>query len=388
MTTAATGCLGTVKWFSNKKGFGFIAPTSDNTPTSEEIFVHQTGIVTDGQFRTLQENGEVKFDVEKEEETGKLKAVNVTNVDGTPIVPPPRQPRRPRNKAEEGGDETTAPTQEDGEAPKTSSRRNKGKSSRNNNNKTSDDTKSTPRDPPFHAKLSPRRPRNKAEEGGEETTPVEEDGEAPKNSSRRNNNKGKSSRNNNNKTSDDTKSTPRDPPFHAKLSEELKGQIESQTGLALTPHKTTVDVALDDHTRIKLGQGGYAGICLASPAMIGEGHYECTELGVVRFSWARSIKFLEETQEWTVADAADLLNTFSLMDDSVGPVQADETAAKLWGGEKPDPKEAFEANGFQMRRVVLTRPPNNRYGRGGGGGRGRNNNNKKEGEAPPVEGAL
>uniref|UniRef100_A0A7S2VCA4 CSD domain-containing protein n=1 Tax=Entomoneis paludosa TaxID=265537 RepID=A0A7S2VCA4_9STRA len=324
MTTAATGCLGTVKWFSNKKGFGFIAPTSDNTPTSEEIFVHQTGIVTDGQFRTLQENGEVKFDVEKEEETGKLKAVNVTNVDGTPIVPPPRQPRRPRNKAEEGG---------------------------------------------------------------EETTPVEEDGEAPKNSSRRNNNKGKSSRNNNNKTSDDTKSTPRDPPFHAKLSDELKGQIESQTSLALTPHKTTVDVALGDHTRIKLGQGGYAGICLASPAMIGEGHYECTELGVVRFSWARSIKFLEETQEWTVADAADLLNTFSLMDDSVGPVQADETAAKLWGGEKPDPKEAFEANGFQMRRVVLTRPPNNRYGRGGGG-RGRNNNNKKEGEAPPVEGAL
>lgn len=44
---------GTVKWFSNKKGFGFIAPTSDNAPTKDEIFVHQTAIVTDGAYRTL-----------------------------------------------------------------------------------------------------------------------------------------------------------------------------------------------------------------------------------------------------------------------------------------------------------------------------------------------
>ena len=44
---------GTVKWFSNKKGFGFIAPTSENAPTKDEIFVHQTAIVTDGQYRTL-----------------------------------------------------------------------------------------------------------------------------------------------------------------------------------------------------------------------------------------------------------------------------------------------------------------------------------------------
>jgi len=44
---------GTVKWFSNKKGFGFIAPTSDDAPTKDEIFVHQTAIVTDGAYRTL-----------------------------------------------------------------------------------------------------------------------------------------------------------------------------------------------------------------------------------------------------------------------------------------------------------------------------------------------
>ena len=50
-TIHMTGVQGTVKWFSNRKGFGFI--TSPDA-LSEEIFVHQTGIVTDGQFRTLE----------------------------------------------------------------------------------------------------------------------------------------------------------------------------------------------------------------------------------------------------------------------------------------------------------------------------------------------
>lgn len=37
--------VGTVKWFSNRKGFGFIAPTSENTPTKDEIFVHHSSLV-------------------------------------------------------------------------------------------------------------------------------------------------------------------------------------------------------------------------------------------------------------------------------------------------------------------------------------------------------
>lgn len=41
----------------------------------------------------------------------------------------------------------------------------------------------------------------------------------------------------------------------------------------------------------------------------------------------------------------------------IAPVQVEETPEKLWGSEKPDPKEAFEEHGFLMRRVVLTRPP-------------------------------
>ena len=56
--------------------------------------------------------------------------------------------------------------------------------------------------------------------------------------------------------------------------------------------------------------------------------------------------------------------------DGIGPVASDDTPEKLWGEEKPDPKEALEACGFQMRRIVLTRPPG--AGRGRRGGRGYN----------------
>lgn len=41
--------------------------------------------------------------------------------------------------------------------------------------------------------------------------------------------------------------------------------------------------------------------------------------------------------------------------DAVGQVGLDETTVMLWGDNKTDPREALEANGFQMRQVVLTR---------------------------------
>jgi len=43
---------GTVKWFSNRKGYGFVA--SAETPTEEEVFVHHSNIVSpEGTYRTL-----------------------------------------------------------------------------------------------------------------------------------------------------------------------------------------------------------------------------------------------------------------------------------------------------------------------------------------------
>lgn len=51
---------GTVKWFNEAKGFGFIAPSDG----SADVFVHFTGIVGDG-YRTLSEGQTVNFEVEK-----------------------------------------------------------------------------------------------------------------------------------------------------------------------------------------------------------------------------------------------------------------------------------------------------------------------------------
>ncbi len=50
---------GTVKWFNESKGFGFITPDDG----SKDVFVHFSAIASDG-FRTLAEGQQVSFDVE------------------------------------------------------------------------------------------------------------------------------------------------------------------------------------------------------------------------------------------------------------------------------------------------------------------------------------
>jgi CspA family cold shock protein len=49
---------GTVKWFNDSKGFGFITP-ADGQP---DCFVHHTAIQGEG-FKSLQEGQQVEFDV-------------------------------------------------------------------------------------------------------------------------------------------------------------------------------------------------------------------------------------------------------------------------------------------------------------------------------------
>ena len=60
MFTATTcwGATGTVKWFSDAKGYGFI--TQDDG--GGDVFVHHTAIIFEG-FRTLVEGQKVEFDV-------------------------------------------------------------------------------------------------------------------------------------------------------------------------------------------------------------------------------------------------------------------------------------------------------------------------------------
>ncbi len=47
---------GTVKWFNDQKGYGFIAPDDGG----EDLFIHHSNILADG-FRTLQEGQKVEF---------------------------------------------------------------------------------------------------------------------------------------------------------------------------------------------------------------------------------------------------------------------------------------------------------------------------------------
>ena len=66
---------GTVKWFSDDKGFGFVTP--DNG--SKDLFVHHSGIAGNG-YRSLPEGAKVSYD----EEAGDKgpKAVNVQLISG------------------------------------------------------------------------------------------------------------------------------------------------------------------------------------------------------------------------------------------------------------------------------------------------------------------
>ncbi|MCR5054243.1 MAG: cold shock domain-containing protein [Lachnospiraceae bacterium] len=64
---------GTVKWFSNPKGYGFISDANGN-----DVFVHFSGINMDG-YKTVQEGATVEYDVT--EGSKGPQAVNVTVVE-------------------------------------------------------------------------------------------------------------------------------------------------------------------------------------------------------------------------------------------------------------------------------------------------------------------
>jgi CspA family cold shock protein len=55
-----TMATGTVKWFNNDKGFGFITPDD----SGKDLFVHHTAITGSG-FKTLEDGARVEFEAQQ-----------------------------------------------------------------------------------------------------------------------------------------------------------------------------------------------------------------------------------------------------------------------------------------------------------------------------------
>ena len=202
--------------------------------------------------------------MEKDTDGEKHKAVNVTNADGSPIVPPPRERRR-RNGKDDKEDGAAGDAAAAAEAPK-------------NDDKKDDKGKKG------GGRQQQRKPRTK---------------------------------NNHNGNKDESKAAaaPKEAPFHASLQEDVKKKMQDK-GLELGK-RTTVDVAVGD-ARIKLGQGGYAGCALAS-AVVGEGTYTCDDKGTVNFKWERSLEFKDKA--WKKGNPSTLVASISLADGTLLPAE-------------------------------------------------------------------
>ena len=64
---------GTVKWFNDQKGYGFVQPDDG----SKDVFVHISAVEGAG-FRTLKEGQKVSFEIVTDKRTGKSSAGNLT----------------------------------------------------------------------------------------------------------------------------------------------------------------------------------------------------------------------------------------------------------------------------------------------------------------------
>ena len=66
---------GTVKWYNDQKGYGFIQPDSGG----KDVFVHATALERAG-IRSLPEGQKVSYDVEADRRSGKESAANLKTV--------------------------------------------------------------------------------------------------------------------------------------------------------------------------------------------------------------------------------------------------------------------------------------------------------------------
>lgn len=83
---------GTVKWFNDAKGFGFIEPDGGGS----DVFAHFSAIAMDG-FKTLKQGSRVTFEIQQGPK-GQL-AQNIQTQPGAIQTLPPERPRQPKVRA-------------------------------------------------------------------------------------------------------------------------------------------------------------------------------------------------------------------------------------------------------------------------------------------------
>lgn len=89
--------IGTVKWFNNAKGFGFILPEGGG----EDLFAHYSSIEMDG-YKTLKAGQSVSYEVSETDKGGHAKNIHVVSSNST-------APASESKQAEEKSDlETTS----------------------------------------------------------------------------------------------------------------------------------------------------------------------------------------------------------------------------------------------------------------------------------------
>mmetsp|Transcript_10172 Transcript_10172/g.16725 ORF Transcript_10172/g.16725 Transcript_10172/m.16725 type:complete len:107 (-) Transcript_10172:421-741(-) len=81
LSTTTETLKGTVKWFDDRKGFGFILPKDGGS----DIFVHFSGIkAQDDEYRTLRDDDIVEYKVQVDPINGRQQARDVRKLNTTP----------------------------------------------------------------------------------------------------------------------------------------------------------------------------------------------------------------------------------------------------------------------------------------------------------------
>lgn len=193
-------------------------------------------------FIRLQKEGfETEFEV-LTDESGKLKAVNVTSADGSPCPGPEPRKRRPKKTASKGDGDVAAASGDDGDKENSGADKEKGKGRK------------------------PRRRNRNGKKGG--------DGAAVT-------------------SGEETK---KEPSWETKLDDSVQQSLKSKK-IAVNGGRAFLAVG---DARIKLGTDGYAALAHSS-AVLAEGKWTFEPNGQVAFKWERVLKL--NGSEWLVSSS-------------------------------------------------------------------------------------